>query len=228
MKKRSNAKEWMDDLEMEGPVLRSTLKSLARINSLLGGDAVSLRGVKKIGKQASNWKDLHIVDLGCGEGSQLRLLADYSRKNQLSWRFTGIDANKTCVTFARERSAAYPEIEYLEQDVFTWQVPACDIVIATLFMHHFDNRQIVQLLEKYDSAANLGWVINDLHRSRLAYTLFWCFSLFVGNRMIRHDGLLSIKKGFKKKELFNLGDSLAAMTTVTWHWAFRYLWIQKR
>ena len=93
MKKRSRAPEIMDDLELGGPQLRHTLKLLARINALLGGDGVTLKGVKKALHGTTHLKGLHIVDVGCGEGSQLRVLARYSRKHKLDWHFSGVDAN---------------------------------------------------------------------------------------------------------------------------------------
>ena len=228
MKTRSRAPEIMDDLQMEGPELRNTLKVLARINAFLGGDKVTSIGIKRALKGSTEKKGLHIVDLGCGEGSHLRMLARYSRKRGLEWKFTGVDANADCVNFARERSVDYPEIEYLQQDVFSWEAPECDLVIATLFMHHFSDEQIIELITHYKPKLKIGWVINDLHRSPLAYGLFWLLSLFMGNSMVRNDGLLSIKKGFKKKELYNLAIPNGFTSKVSWHWAFRFLWILKK
>lgn len=218
----------MDDLELGGPQLRHTLKLLARINALLGGDVVTLKGVKKALHGIDHLKGLHIVDVGCGEGSQLRVLARYSRKHKLDWHFSGVDANGECINFARERSLDYPEIEYLQQDVFNWDMPECDLWIATLFMHHFSDEEIIGMIESGKAKVNIAWVINDLHRSWIAYGLFWFVSLFARNSMIRNDGLLSIKKGFKKEELYNLANKLGLTTTVSWHWAFRQLWILKK
>ncbi|WP_435579565.1 methyltransferase domain-containing protein [Gilvibacter sp.] len=225
MKHRSHELEWMDDLEMEGQQLLDTLKTLAKINARLGGDAVSLKGVCKLSREADSATGLHIIDLGCGEGSQLRHLANYSRKHQLDWRFTGVDANATCIAFAEQRSQNYPEITYLKGDVFKWDMPECDIVLATLFMHHFDDQQIKQMIESAKSKTRLGWVVNDLQRSPIAYGLFWSLGLFIRNEMIMHDGLLSIKKGFKKHELKQMSNTLKMQSEVNWNWAFRYLWL---
>ena len=37
----------MDDFTLEGEVLRDTLDKLERINKLLGGNAVTINGIKK-------------------------------------------------------------------------------------------------------------------------------------------------------------------------------------
>lgn len=73
----------------------------------------------------------------------------------------------------------------------------------------------------------MGIIVNDLHRSRLAYQLFEiiCF-LFGLNRMSSQDGLVSILRGFKKNELEGFSSTLKLKNyTIQWKWAFRYQWI---
>jgi hypothetical protein len=70
-------------------------------------------------------------------------------------------------------------------------------------------------------------VINDLHRSALAYRLFQglCF-VFQLNSMSREDGLTSILRGFKKEDLIAFSEKLKFNNyTIQWKWAFRYQWI---
>ena len=43
---RSNAAEIMDDFDMEGEILRDALDKIAKINQLLGGNKVTIEGVK--------------------------------------------------------------------------------------------------------------------------------------------------------------------------------------
>jgi hypothetical protein len=78
----------------------------------------------------------------------------------------------------------------------------------------------------YDNT-NVGIVINDLHRSAVAYRLFQalCF-VFQLNDMSREDGLVSILRGFKKAELEQYSKKLQLKKyTIQWKWAFRYQWI---
>lgn len=73
----------------------------------------------------------------------------------------------------------------------------------------------------------MGIVINDLHRSKLAYRLFEliCF-VFNLNNMGRKDGLVSILRGFKKRELEAFSEKINLKNdTINWKWAFRYQWI---
>ena len=75
--------------------------------------------------------------------------------------------------------------------------------------------------------ANLGVVINDLQRSKIAYRLFEAYSrVFMKSKMARHDGLISIERAFTKNELLSFTSKLGVQSfNIKWRWAFRYLWI---
>jgi hypothetical protein len=45
--------------------------------------------------------------------------------------------------------------------------------------------------------------------------------------MIIDDGLTSILRGFKRKDLENFSKELKVMPQIKWKWAFRYQWIIK-
>ena len=103
----------------------------------------------------------------------------------------------------------------------------CDIILCTLTLHHFSDDEIIKLMTVCSEQAKVGIVINDLHRSILAYRLFQLFGwLWRLKPMPRADGLTSILRGFKRKEL----EELAVKTnlfqyTIRWKWAYRYQWI---
>ena len=47
-KYRSDAEEIMDDLNYNGPMLHDALDKLAKINQWLGGNRVTINGLKKV------------------------------------------------------------------------------------------------------------------------------------------------------------------------------------
>ena len=75
------------------------------------------------------------------------------------------------------------------------------MVLATLFLHHFKEAQLVSFLENTLKQTRIGIIVNDLHRHKLAYYLFILLSLFIKNKMITEDGLTSVLRGFKRKDL---------------------------
>lgn len=226
---RSSKPEIMDDFAMEGEILRDALDKIAKINQLLGGKLLTLRGVQDLVATIPNQTEISIIDVGCGNGDMLRTLADFGAKHQLNFKLTGIDANAFTISHARGLSGHYPNIRYRCQDVFGKDFAAMkyDIVLCTLTLHHFKDDEIMALMTVFNANSRIGIVINDLHRSAISYRLFQviCF-VFRLNSMSREDGLVSILRGFKKNELVYFSKKLNLKNyKIQWKWAFRYQWI---
>ncbi|MBF6642093.1 methyltransferase domain-containing protein [Flavobacterium sp. J49] len=228
-KYRTNESEIMDDFALEGETLRDALDKIAKINRLLGGNQLTLQGVQQLLKGIPKDREITIVDIGCGNGDMLRSLADYGKQNNYRFKLIGIDANAFTVSHAKTLSKAQENISYQCQDIFENKFKALqyDIVLCTLTLHHFKDEEILSLVKVFYENASIGIVINDLHRSAMAYRLFQalCF-VFRLNEMSREDGLVSILRGFKKAELENYSKALQLKKyTIQWKWAFRYQWI---
>ena len=227
--KRSDAPEMMDDFAMEGEILRDALDKLASINKLLGGNSVTIDGVKKLLAGTDKNQRIRIVDIGCGNGDMLRILADFAKQKQLNFELIGVDANQFTINHAKQLSVNYQNISYQCEDIFKDEIADCDIILCTLTLHHFKDQEIIDLLNRFKKAASLGMVINDLQRSALAYYLFigLCF-VFGLNHMSKEDGLVSILRGFKKADLqLYSKQSQLKNCSIKWKWAFRYQWIIK-
>ncbi len=229
---RSDEPEIMDDFAMEGEILRDALDKIAKINQLLGGNQLTLQAVQDLVVNIPKQSEIVIVDIGCGNGDMLRTLANYGLKHNLNFRLIGIDANNFTIKHAQSLSENYPNITYQCEDVFekAFTELKYDIVLCTLTLHHFKDDEIIQLMTVFNTNSRVGIVINDLHRSALAYRLFQvlCF-VFQLNAMSREDGLVSILRGFKKEELVNFSKKLNFTNyKIQWKWAFRYQWIVKK
>ncbi|MCX3263897.1 methyltransferase domain-containing protein [Pedobacter agri] len=228
---RSDAPELMDDFEMEGEVLRDALDKIASINKLLGGNKVTLEGVKTLLKSKPKTQLVRITDIGCGNGDMLRTLADYANKENLNFTLKGIDANLFTIDHAKKLSESYPNIIYECSDIFDdlQGTEECEIYLCTLTLHHFKDDEIIKLMTRLKQSAKIGIVINDLHRSALAYKLFRALCVvFRLNDMSRDDGLISILRGFKKADLLEYARKLnLKLSSIKWKWAFRYQWIIK-
>ena len=229
---RSVEPESMDDFAMKGEILRDALDKIAKINQLLGGNQLTLRGVQDLMASIPGQTEISIIDVGCGNGDMLRTLADYGLKNLLNFNLTGIDANAFTINHAKELSSNYPNISYRCEDVFGKDFAELkyDIVLCTLTLHHFKDDEIIALMTVFNSNSRVGIVINDLHRNVISYRLFQalCF-VFRLNKMSRDDGLVSILRGFKKKELIDFSKKLNLKNyKIQWKWAFRYQWIIRK
>ena len=224
---RSNDTELMDDFSMKGDLLRDTLDKLGTINKWLGGNRVTLDGIKQLLKKQPKDQTYTILDLGCGHGDIVRLIADFGRKNNYKFKLIGIDANQDAIDYADELSVNYPELSFRNEDVFSeaFQNLDYDIVLTTLFLHHFKDEEIKSLLTTFSNKATLGIVVNDLQRSKIAYGLFKLLGLVISNEMIKQDGLTSILRAFKKEDLVDISKALNLKSQIHWKWAFRYQWL---
>lgn len=231
-KYRTNETEIMDDFELEGEVLQDALDKIAVINQLLGGNRLTLEGVKTLLKGIDKNSVITIVDVGCGNGDMLRYIADYGIDHDYNFNLIGIDANAFTVKHAENLSVNYTNIEYRCIDIFNkeFNEVTYDIVLCTLTLHHFKEDEIMKLVKQFYKNSTIGIVINDLHRSLISYRLFQmvCF-VFRLNKMSREDGLVSILRGFKKQELEVFSKKLDLKKyKINWKWAFRYQWIIKK
>jgi 2-polyprenyl-3-methyl-5-hydroxy-6-metoxy-1,4-benzoquinol methylase len=229
-KERTDKEELMDDFSIGGDLLKDTLDKLENINRWLGGNLVTVNSLKKVLKNHPKEQALSIVDIGCGHGDILRDVAKFGRKNGYKMTLLGVDANPTAISYANELSTAYPEVHFKTEDIFSeeFQKREFDVVLATLFLHHFKEEPLVSFLDNTLKQTKIGVVVNDLHRHTLAYYLFMLLSVFIKNKMIIEDGLTSVLRGFKRKDLMQLSERLQVKPQVSWKWAFRFQWILKR
>lgn len=228
-RKRTDQSEIMDDFELSGVDLEKTLEDLDTINKWLGGNKITLQGIKILLRGHPKSEPVHISDIGCGNGSILREIAKWGREENYTLELTGIDANPYAIGIAEKLSYYYPEISYYPIDIFQdgFKKMKFDVLLCTLTLHHFKDSEIQELVELFLRQSKFGIVINDLQRSKLAYRLFQVFcAVFIRNEIARKDGLTSILRGFRRRDLQVFSDKLSVKEQkIRWKWAFRYQWI---
>lgn len=215
----------MDNLACAGEVVNQTLRELDFINQWLGGNAVTLQAVKKILRSFPTEENVTIADLGCGSGEMLRLLAQQMKKQYRNTSLIGIDANANIVEYAIKQSKDFPNISFYADDILEqqFQQKKFDIVLATLFFHHFETSQLIEILRQLSRQANFI-IINDIHRHPLAYySIKWLTQLFSRSAMVKFDAPLSVLRSFTRAEwIFILEQAGLTNYQINWRWAFRW------
>ena len=222
---RSQQEEIMDDLQCQGEVVHQTLRELEFINRWLGGNAVTLDGIERLTKGHEN-ETLCIADLGCGGGDMLKTLADWGRRNNRSLKLIGIDANPHIIDFASVNCKLYSEISFETLDIFSteFQKRKYDIIMGTLFYHHFKNEVLIGFFSKLAHQARVGLVINDIHRHWLAFhSIRLLTNLFSKSSMVKFDAPLSVLRAFTREELVDILTKAGIKEfQLKWKWAFRW------
>ena len=221
-KQRSELKELMDDLDCDGPVVDQSLAELDAINYWLGGDLVSLKGLKKLIDKSK--QPFSIIDLGCGSGALLSQMAQ-EYQDQLN-SGVGIDANAYILKYARDAQAAFKQLSFINVNVLDAAEKEfnCDILHASLFLHHFSHDELVMLFKKFMTQGGKGMVISDLHRHWLAYySIKYLTQWFSKSAMVQYDGPLSVMRGFRRKEWIRIFEAAGIKDyQIRWKWAFRW------
>ncbi len=193
--------ELLDSPNVSTRLLVKNLHELDFLNRKTGGHALSLKGLKLLISDKS--RTYRIADLGCGSGDWLRYTAEWARKNNFKLELTGVDKNKDAIQYLNRKSSNFPEITGYAGDYRNFITSAqVDVFHCGLFCHHLNDEDLLELLEHMNRKASVGFVINDLRRNPLAYYGAKAFTaVFRGSPLSRHDGPVSVLRGFKKEEL---------------------------
>jgi len=224
--RRSGNMEIMDDLHCAGEVVNQTLRELETVNRLLGGNGVTLAGLRALLKKKHYPGEITIADWGCGGGDMLKLIAGWGRRKKIKMRLIGIDANPNIVAFAIRNCQGYSEISFETANIFSedFRERRFDIVLATLFTHHFTDDELVNLFRFVPRQMRIGVVINDIHRHWLAYySILLLTRFFSKSTMVKFDAPLSVMRAFKRRDWVTLLSKAEIRNyTLRWKWAFRW------
>lgn len=229
---RSYQKELLDGTGIPFEDIKRNMQELDTINTLLGGHAITIQGVKALlkGKQAKN-RVLHIAEIGCGGGDNLFAISRWCQRNGISCRFTGIDINPECIAFAASKTteANYQWIcsDYQKLN-FEEDIP--EIVFSSLFCHHFSNEELETMMNWCAGHSKLGFFMNDLHRHPLAFhSIRLLTRIFSHSYLVKNDAPLSVLRGFRKNEWTGIMQKAGIQgAEIHWKWAFRWLVMAKK
>ncbi|WP_069659121.1 methyltransferase domain-containing protein [Arcticibacter eurypsychrophilus] len=214
--------EIMDDFDLPKTELEPVLKGLGNLNAWFGGHASLIKALEHFPVQSGN----HISDWGCGGGDALKAIADWAKKRKIPIKLTGVDASSGVLSFAQKETNGYLNIKYIQTEVMSDNLKEnqFDIILSSLFTHHFEDDAWVQLIKKMAKTAKRGVIVTDLHRHWLLYySLIAIFTVVIPNKMMRNDGPLSVRRSFKKDELKSLlAKAGVNKYKIEWKWAFRW------
>ena len=219
---RANRPELLDQPGIPAVDIERNMYELGIINQQLGGHAITWKGFIRLAKKE---KEIHVCEIGCGGGDNLKAIEKRLTGKDTDLTFTGIDMNADCIQVA-ENIKWETHVRFLVSDYKKVQFGIKpDIIFSSLFCHHFTEEELIQMFQWMKSNSRAGFFINDLHRHPLAYhSIRILTSLFSRSYLVKHDAPVSVLRGFKKKELVDLLHKAdIRYFTIQWKWAFRWL-----
>ena len=213
--KRSYEPELMDDFSIQDERVDFALNELNIINRFLGGVSTTKSALKYFVNSGNEM--LSVVDIG--SGSSDNLLA--AKKNLPSLNITSIDKSFRSLKFFPNSTLK------LNADAFRMPVKdnSCDVVHVSLFLHHFNEVEIILLINKFLRISRKGMIINDLQRSYFAlFGIKFLTALFSRSELVKYDAPLSVRRGFKKNDLVRLLAECGIRNYfIKRKWAFRWM-----
>jgi SAM-dependent methyltransferase len=227
---RSLQKELLDADNIPAADLYDNLRELETINRYLGGHSATIFALNKLLQHVPAGRPLTIVELGSGGGDNLRAIARYLRKRKQPAQLIGVDLKTDAVEYARQQSVHFPEIDYVVSDYRLFSTKERpDIVYTSLFCHHLNDEQLVELMHWCQNNSRAGWFFNDLHRHPLAYHAIRLLTrLFSRSYLVKHDAPLSVKRGFTKKDWARFllqFKKHAPVCEAQLYWRFAFRWV---
>lgn len=223
MNKRSQQLELMDLGQYTPEEYHDCLFQLDRVGRLLGGDRATYWAFNQLKRSPTS-----ILDVGCGGGLfTIKLAKRYPQAQVI-----GLDISQEAIQMANNQLATLtpplsnvqfltslsPRLHYLKKSV--------DVITSTLVCHHMTDDALILFLKDSYAIAKQAIILNDLHRHLMAMIGFTALTPLFHNRLISHDGLLSIKRAFKRSDwVFYLKEAGIPLErcSITWHWAFRWI-----
>ena len=180
---------------------RPNLADLIRINRRFGGYSTLRKAVFQAtgGRPGGTF-----LDVGAASGDSARQIQQFCPGAQV----TCLDYNQTNL-----EKAPAPK---LLADVFALPfAPASfDYVLCSLFLHHFTDELVTNILRDLYAIARKAIVVCDLERHPLPYIFLpLTRPLFGWNRITVHDGIRSVRAAFKPEELKSLAASAGILNT---------------
>ena len=194
--------EWLDTLAPDDPRARRSRADLRRINQIMGalGTLRSALDPLLAGRRAAR-----VVEVGAGDGSLMMRLAHRCAARWPPLHVSLLDLQPVVTPLTRAAIESHGwTVEVLYRDVFAWLREAPrqpdEIIVANLFVHHFDNAQVGTLLAAIAARAE-AFVCCEPRRSRFALLGSRCLAAIGCNDVTRHDAVASVRAGFCDGEL---------------------------
>jgi SAM-dependent methyltransferase len=197
--------ETLDHLAPDDPAARRARRDLRRVNAFMGASRILARTLARV--LPADRPRLRILEIGCGDG---RLLLDVGRRRGSRWPAAEVDLLDRQPIVDDATIAAYASCGWrartIVADVLDWargdDDERWDVVVANLFLHHFDGDALRLLLAGCARRAE-ALAACEPRRSSFALAASHLIFFLGANQVTRRDGVLSVRAGFIGEELKN-------------------------
>jgi SAM-dependent methyltransferase len=206
---RRHDAEYLDDPRVDPAIVRRSLRDVALANALFGGTRAVL------GELASTLAMLGatsatLLDVGTGLGDIPAHARRLAKSRGVALRTFAIDGSE-----ALAQAARCAELICVRGDAraLPFADGSVDVVMCSQVLHHFRGDCALSLVRELTRVARHRVIVGELRRSWLAAAGIWAASFPLRFHPVsRHDGVVSVLRGFTAAELRALVHEAVGVT----------------
>jgi SAM-dependent methyltransferase len=197
---RRRGVEYLDDPEVAHALRHRSHRDIAVANALFGGTRAMLRELRE--SLADAGRTATLLDVGTGTGEATALSRRFAAKHGVALDTIGLDSDPGLALSSRRHAqeavcASALALPFADRSV--------DIVTCSQVLHHFHGAELATLVREMNRVARLRVIVSDLRRNWIAVAGLWIASFPLRFHPVsRHDGIVSILRGFTVAELREL------------------------
>lgn len=205
--------EWLDELAPDDPRAMRSRRDMRRINALMMNSTLVARELRCVfpGKPPRA-----IAEIGAGDGTFMLRVAG---KISAQWHAMDVVLVDQQSLFSPATSEKFVAMGWKAQavtaDAFAWLAqpaePIFDVIVANLFLHHFDAPRLAELLSLVAQRTRVLIACEPQRSGRALLGSYW-LGVVGCNDVSRHDAVVSVRAGFRNQELSGLWPAGTAWT----------------
>jgi 2-polyprenyl-3-methyl-5-hydroxy-6-metoxy-1,4-benzoquinol methylase len=206
MRTRHREPEIMDDPLLDPKEHQRALDGLARLNAASGSVWALWHPIRRLAKSLGR-KDLRVLDIATGSADNPIALWELAQRAGYDIQVDGCDVSDVAVKAARNRAARLNSpCEFFLLDALRDPLPeGYDVVMCSLFTHHLERDDAIQLLGKMKNAAKHMVIVNDLVRSYPSlFMVTLATQVLSRSKVVHFDGPASVRSSFTPLEMMSL------------------------
>jgi SAM-dependent methyltransferase len=194
---RRRGVEILDDPSVDPAVRARSIGDVTRANRWLGGLRAALLEIRDA--CGSLPAGATLLDIGTGLADIPHHAARELERAGVPVTTIAVDEACSLLVAARTRIG---HAVCADARALPFRDHSVDVVACSQVLHHFDGEDIDRVLGEMNRVARHAVVVSDLRRSWFAMIGFWLVSFPLGfHRVTRHDGAVSVLRGFTSSEL---------------------------
>jgi ubiquinone/menaquinone biosynthesis C-methylase UbiE len=189
--------EILDDPAVDPQIVTRSLSDVVRSNALFGGLSSAVDELKEAMRHVPRVATL--LDVGTGLGDIPCRARKVARESGVDLTTIGLDS---ALELARASRPALGITVCADALRLPFADRSVDIVMCSQVLHHFAGTDALRLLREMNRVARVRVVVSDIRRSWLAAAGLWLVSFPLRFHAVsRHDGVVSVMRGFTAAEL---------------------------